>query len=194
MTGRLLARLVADGTTWRIGMVADALLAVGGTVAIAMLLPRSRRPGTAVDVHRSRAARRRLRRGIGEFTVCRANDTRARTPHGARDVHCGVGGGSRADAVGLGARRPARSGPADGGFLRRPVEPLVAARAGARARAQASGLYLCAYYAGSSVGGWAVGAPFTAHGWTALTGAVLVFLAMALLASWRAARLTSESR
>ncbi len=81
-----------------------------------------------------------------------------------------------------------------GGFFAAQSSRWVAARAGARARAQASGLYLCAYYAGSSVGGWAVGAPFTAHGWTALTGAVLVFLAMALLASWRAARLTSESR
>jgi YNFM family putative membrane transporter len=64
----------------------------------------------------------------------------------------------------------------------------VAARAGGRARAQASGLYLLAYYGGSSAGGWLAGPAFTGAGWTGLTVLVGAFLALALLATARAAR------
>lgn len=59
----------------------------------------------------------------------------------------------------------------------------VAARAGGRARAQASGLYLLAYYAGSSVGGWATGPAFAAGGWAAVVALVLTLLVLALLAT-----------
>lgn len=66
----------------------------------------------------------------------------------------------------------------------------VAARAGGRARAQASGLYLLAYYGGSSVGGWAAGPAFAAGGWGGVTALVLVLLGLALLAALHVARLT----
>ena len=64
----------------------------------------------------------------------------------------------------------------------------VAARASGRARAQASGLYLLAYYGGSSVGGWLAGPAFAGAGWGGLTALVGVFLALALVATVRAAR------
>ena len=64
----------------------------------------------------------------------------------------------------------------------------VAARASGHARAQASGLYLLAYYGGSSVGGWLAGPAFTGAGWVGLTALVGVFLALALVATARAAR------
>lgn len=64
----------------------------------------------------------------------------------------------------------------------------VAARASGRARAQASGLYLLAYYTGSSVGGWLAGPAFTSAGWGGLTVLVLGFLLAALAATARATR------
>jgi len=68
------------------------------------------------------------------------------------------------------------------------VSGWVAARASGRARAQASGLYLLAYYAGSSVGGWLAGPAFTSAGWGGLTVLVLGFLLAALAATARATR------
>lgn len=64
----------------------------------------------------------------------------------------------------------------------------VAARAGARSRAQASGLYLLAYYGGSSVGGWVGGPVFAGHGWTGLSVLLGVLLTLALLAGFRVGR------
>ena len=47
-------------------------------------------------------------------------------------------------------------------------------------RAQASALYLLAYYAGSSIGGWVGGFAFEAGGWPAVVGYVAGLLAAAL--------------
>src|SRR6266704_5299307 len=47
-------------------------------------------------------------------------------------------------------------------------------------RRQAAGLYLFAYYAGSSLGGWVGGVVFERGGWSAATGWVVVMFAVAL--------------
>lgn len=47
-------------------------------------------------------------------------------------------------------------------------------------RAQASALYMLAYYTGSSVGGWAGGLAYEGGGWPAVVGFVAVLLATAL--------------
>ncbi|MGY2064983.1 MFS transporter [Blastococcus sp. SYSU DS0619] len=59
-------------------------------------------------------------------------------------------------------------------------------RRASQGRAQASSLYLLAYYAGSSVGGWASGFAFDAAGWP---GVVAVVSGLALLATGIAASL-----
>jgi len=55
----------------------------------------------------------------------------------------------------------------------------VSATAPAKARGQASGLYLCAYYLGSSIGGTAGTAVYGAMGWTTLIAVIACWLAMA---------------
>lgn len=52
-----------------------------------------------------------------------------------------------------------------------------------RARAQATGMYVCAYYAGSSVGGYSGGLAYGAGGWLAMTALVGALLTAALLIS-----------
>ena len=54
------------------------------------------------------------------------------------------------------------------------------------ARGQAAGLYLCAYYAGSSVGGWVGGLLYERFGWTATVGYVVCLFAIALTPAIRA--------
>jgi YNFM family putative membrane transporter len=49
------------------------------------------------------------------------------------------------------------------------------------ARGQAAGMYLFAYYAGSSLGGWVGGLVFERAGWTATVGYVVAMFAVALL-------------
>lgn len=84
-----------------------------------------------------------------------------------------VGGGLVLFTVGFFAAHTAASG-------------WVSRRA-VRGRAQASSLYLLAYYAGSSIGGWASGFAFDAAGWPGVVAAVggLMLLATALVASLR---------
>jgi YNFM family putative membrane transporter len=55
----------------------------------------------------------------------------------------------------------------------------VGATAPAKARGQASGLYLCAYYLGSSIGGTAGTAVYGAAGWTTLIAVTACWLALA---------------
>jgi YNFM family putative membrane transporter len=62
----------------------------------------------------------------------------------------------------------------------------VAAPAGSRA--QASSLYYFAYYAGSSLFGWALGLVFAQAGWGWFLGAVAVMCAGAACAAWAALR------
>lgn len=64
---------------------------------------------------------------------------------------------------------------------------LVGQNAG-QARAQASALYLCAYYLGSSVMGYGVGWFWQHWGWLAVIGCLAVAL---LLGLWQASRLDS---
>jgi YNFM family putative membrane transporter len=59
------------------------------------------------------------------------------------------------------------------------------------ARGQAAGMYLFAYYAGSSLGGWVGGLVFERAGWTATVGYVVAMFAAALLPTLRARRYTS---
>jgi len=54
------------------------------------------------------------------------------------------------------------------------------------ARGQAAGLYLCAYYAGSSVGGWVGGLIYERFGWTATVGYVVCLFTIALTPAIRA--------
>ncbi|BBE71618.1 inner membrane transport protein YnfM [Pleomorphomonas sp. SM30] len=56
------------------------------------------------------------------------------------------------------------------------------------AKAQASSLYLLAYYAGSSLAGTAGGLLWTAGGWTGVAGFVAALTAMAIGVSWLLAR------
>jgi MFS transporter, YNFM family, putative membrane transport protein len=58
-------------------------------------------------------------------------------------------------------------------------------RHAATARAQAAGVYLFAYYFGSSVGGWIGGLVFERGGWTATVLYVAVLFAVALLPARR---------
>lgn len=53
------------------------------------------------------------------------------------------------------------------------------------ARAQAAALYLCAYYAGSSLLGWLGGFCFAAAGWVGVAGFTLALLAASLLTALR---------
>src|SRR5690554_6425974 len=59
---------------------------------------------------------------------------------------------------------------------------LVAQRAGG-ARAQASALYLCAYYLGSSVLGYAMGWVWQHWGWQPLIGCLATALLLAIVRS-----------
>jgi YNFM family putative membrane transporter len=64
----------------------------------------------------------------------------------------------------------------------------VGRRAGS-AKAQASSMYLCSYYVGSSVAGWAGGLFYAAHGWTGVGLFVSALMLAALLIAWRLHRL-----
>ncbi len=245
MTGCLVAGLVADVAGWRVGIVADAGLAVVCTGAIVVLLPSSRRfqpqqlrimpllagvgaaladpalrwmyvvaaliMGTFVGVYNflgfrliaapfhvapALVALLFITYAVGSVTSPLA--ARVAREHGRPAVLTGS-----ITISGLGLMLAAWL-PAvlvglvllTGGFFaaHSTASGWVVARAGGRARAQASGLYLCTYYAGSSIGGWGVGVPFTTYGWSALTVAVLVFLALAMLSTARAAQLVRRVR
>ncbi len=60
--------------------------------------------------------------------------------------------------------------------------------AGPASRAQASSLYYFAYYAGSSLFGWALGLVFGGASWTWFVAAVVAMCAAAALAAWTALR------
>ncbi len=247
MTGRLVAGLIADVAGWRVGIVADAGLAVVCTGAIVVLLPSSRRfqpqqlrimpllagvgaaladpalrwmyvvaaliMGTFVGVYNflgfrliaapfhvapALVALLFITYAVGSVTSPLA--ARLAREHGRPAV---LTGSITISGLGLGLMLAAWL-PAvlvglvllTGGFFaaHSTASGWVVARAGGRARAQASGLYLCTYYAGSSIGGWGVGVPFTTYGWSALTVAVLVFLALAILSTARAAQLVRRVR
>ena len=51
-----------------------------------------------------------------------------------------------------------------------------------RVGTRASALYVCAYYAGSSLFGWAVGFAWTAASWGAVVGSVTALVAVGLVA------------
>ena len=69
----------------------------------------------------------------------------------------------------------------------------VAAEAPAHARGPASGLYTFAYYLGSSVGGTVGSVIYTHGGWGALTGATVLWLALAAAAVLAVRRQPTES-
>lgn len=54
-----------------------------------------------------------------------------------------------------------------------------------RGRAQATSLYLCFYYVGSSVAGWAGGLSWEAAGWAGAVALMVGMTSMALLLTWR---------
>lgn len=64
----------------------------------------------------------------------------------------------------------------------------VGARSSASARSQAGAVYTIGFYVGSAVGGWALGLPFEAAGWPALTAAAMGVVVVSLLLSLVAAR------
>jgi YNFM family putative membrane transporter len=64
----------------------------------------------------------------------------------------------------------------------------VGTRAPAAAKGQASGIYLCAYYLGSSIGGTAGSSAFGAWGWTGLVAVVIGWFALAAAAALAARR------
>lgn len=163
LTGRLLSGLVSDVAGWRVGMLADALLAVVCTGLIVWLLPRS---------CRFVAQPLRLRPLLGGMGAAFADPALA--VHDGADTLVLVLPGLLLLTGGFLAAHSTASG-------------WVAARAGGQARAQASGLYLLACYGGSSIGGWLAGPAFTASGWGGLTVAVLGAPGVALLACSRAA-------
>ncbi|MBS1675108.1 MAG: MFS transporter [Actinobacteria bacterium] len=66
--------------------------------------------------------------------------------------------------------------------------------AGAESRAQASSLYYFAYYAGSSLFGWALGLVFGAWGWVWFAAIVIGMCAMAAIAAALALREADPSR
>jgi YNFM family putative membrane transporter len=68
------------------------------------------------------------------------------------------------------------------------VSSWVGRRAGS-AKAQASSLYLFAYYAGSSIAGAVGGLFYAAHGWSGVASFVAVLFGLGLLFAWRLSRL-----
>lgn len=240
MTGRLLSGLVADVAGWRAGMLADALLALGCTVVVVVLLPRSRRfraqalawrpllggvlaaladpglralyavaallMGCFVGVYNFLG----FRLAAPPYAVAPALVALVFTAYAVGSISSPVAGrlvgrwgrpAVLASSIGLTGAGLALTlaGPLPlvltglvvltAGFFaaHATASGWVAARAGGRARAQASALYLLAYYGGSSLGGWLAGPAFTAAGWGGLSVLVGVFLAVALAAGVRAA-------
>lgn len=240
MTGRLLSGLVADVAGWRAGMLVDALLALGCTVVVVVLLPRSRRfraqalawrpllggvlaaladpglralyavaallMGCFVGVYNFLG----FRLAAPPYAVAPALVALVFTAYAVGSISSPVAGwlvgrwgrpAVLASSIGLTGAGLALTlaGPLPlvltglvvltAGFFaaHATASGWVAARAGGRARAQASALYLLAYYGGSSLGGWLAGPAFTAAGWGGLSVLVGVFLAVALAAGVRAA-------
>lgn len=240
MSGRLLSGLVADVAGWRVGMLADALLALGCTVVVVVLLPRSRRfraealawrpllggvlaaladpglralyavaallMGCFVGVYNFLG----FRLAAPPYAVAPALVALVFTAYAVGSISSPVAGrlvgrwgrpAVLASSIGLTGAGLALTlaGPLPlvlaglvvltAGFFaaHATASGWVAARAGGRARAQASALYLLAYYGGSSLGGWLAGPAFTAAGWGGLTVLVGAFLAVALAAGVRAA-------
>jgi YNFM family putative membrane transporter len=68
------------------------------------------------------------------------------------------------------------------------VSSWVGRRAGA-AKAQASSLYVCSYYIGSSVAGWGGGLFYAWQGWNGVGAFVGALMLVALLVAWRLYRL-----
>lgn len=68
------------------------------------------------------------------------------------------------------------------------VSSWVGRRAGS-AKAQASSLYLCSYYLGSSLAGWGGGLFYAWHGWGGVGAFVGTLVSIALLVAWRLYRL-----
>ena len=66
--------------------------------------------------------------------------------------------------------------------------------AGPASRAQASSLYYFAYYAGSSLFGWALGLVFGGVSWSWFVAAVVAMCAAAALAAWSALRGTATAQ
>lgn len=66
--------------------------------------------------------------------------------------------------------------------------------AGPASRAQASSLYYFAYYAGSSLFGWALGLVFGGASWSWFVAAVVTMCAAAALAAWSALRGTATAQ
>jgi YNFM family putative membrane transporter len=64
------------------------------------------------------------------------------------------------------------------------VSSWVGRRAG-YAKAQASSMYLCTYYLGSSVAGAAGGLFYAAHGWAGVAAFVAALFGFGLLVAWR---------
>ena len=241
MTGRLLSGLVADAAGWRIGMLADASLAVVCTGLIGWLLPASRRFNSqplalrpllggvraafADPALRAMYAVAALLMGCfvgvynflgfrliaSPFSVAPALVALIFVAYAVGSVSSPVAGrlthrwgrpavlAASIGVVVLGLTLLAASSlwcvlPGlvllTAGFFgaHSTASGWVAARASGQARAQASGLYLLAYYGGSSVGGWLAGPAFTGAGWGGLTVLVGLFAALALVATARAAR------
>ena len=241
MTGRLLSGLVADAAGWRIGMLADASLAVVCTGLIGWLLPASRRFNSqplalrpllggvraafADPALRAMYAVAALLMGCfvgvynflgfrliaSPFSVAPALVALIFVAYAVGSVSSPVAGrlthrwgrpavlAASIGVVVLGLTLLAASSlwcvlPGlvllTAGFFgaHSTASGWVAARASGQARAQASGLYLLAYYGGSSVGGWLAGPAFTGAGWGGLTVLVGLFVALALVATARAAR------
>jgi MFS transporter, YNFM family, putative membrane transport protein len=57
----------------------------------------------------------------------------------------------------------------------------VGARSAPASRSQSGALYNVAFYVGSAVGGWALGLPFEAAGWWALTAVALCAVTASLV-------------
>ncbi|MET4098359.1 YNFM family putative membrane transporter [Agrococcus sp. UYP10] len=70
----------------------------------------------------------------------------------------------------------------------------VGARASAIARSQAGAFYTIGFYVGSAVVGWALGLPFEAAGWPALTACAMGLVVVSLVLSLVAARAERSER
>jgi MFS transporter, YNFM family, putative membrane transport protein len=65
---------------------------------------------------------------------------------------------------------------------------MVGARATPAARSQAGGLYTIGFYVGSAVGGWVLGLPFEAAGWTGFSAVAMAVVGVSLAVAWGSGR------
>jgi YNFM family putative membrane transporter len=180
MTGRLLTALLTDLVSWRFAVVTIGLLGIAAALVFWRLLPPSRRFARAETGTQPRWSGFLEHLRVGHLLERFARTTLLRASLLVMIAGAVVTLGSSLPVVITGIALVTI-----GFFGAHAIASGWVTAHARRNRAQATSLYLCFYYLGSSIAGWAGGLAWDMAGWAG-TVALLMFLSsMALTLTWR---------